>query len=162
MNGDDELGVAGVGAVFCRTVSWDAAQSTLCSRVSLWCEVARTYLNGCPACCPRARTPSRSHHRGIWLTTFAAPAGTPVVGSRSACRRRWRMTSVSTVWTHGRWAPFCRGTEAAKPSPLGTVLEMATAHVRVRSAARATLVACLQGLPPDASEEVWPQSSGIQ
>ena len=40
--------------------------------------------------------------------------------------------------------------------------EMATAHVRVRSATRATLVACLQGPPPDASEEVWPQASRIQ
>ena len=60
------------------------------------------------------------------------------------------MTSASTVWTHGRWAPYCRGREAASPSPSGTVPEMATAHVRVRSAARATLVACLQGPPPDA------------
>ena len=55
------------------------------------------------------------------------------------------MTSASTVWTHGRWAPYCRGREAATPSPSGTVPEMATSHVRVRSAARATLVACLQG-----------------
>ena len=61
------------------------------------------------------------------------------------------MTSASTVWTHGRWAPYCRGREAATPSPSGTVPEMATAHVRVRSAARA-----------DASEEVWPQASGMQ
>ena len=68
----------GPGGVFCRTVSCDAAQSALCSRVSLWCEVARTYQNGCPVCCPRARRPFWSHHRGIWLTTFAAPAGTPV------------------------------------------------------------------------------------
>ena len=72
------------------------------------------------------------------------------------------MTSASTVWTHGRWAPYCSGREAATPSPSGTVPEMATAHVRVRSAARATLVACLQGPPPDALEEVWPQGSGIQ
>ena len=36
--------------MFCRIVSWDAAQSALCSRASLWCEVARTYQNGCPAC----------------------------------------------------------------------------------------------------------------
>ena len=43
-----------------------------------------------------------------------------------------------------------------------TVPEMGTAHVRVRSPARATLVGCLQGPPPDASEEVWPQASGIQ
>ena len=40
--------------------------------------------------------------------------------------------------------------------------EMATAQVRVTSAARATLVVCLQGPPPDAPEEVWPQASGIQ
>ena len=72
------------------------------------------------------------------------------------------MTSASTVWTHGLWMPYCRGREAATPSPLGTVPEMATAHVRVRSAARATLVACLQGQPPEASEYVWPQACGIQ
>ena len=72
------------------------------------------------------------------------------------------MTSPSTVWTHGRWAPYCRGREAATPSLSGTVPEMATAQVRVGSAARATLMACLQGPPPDASEEVWPQASGIQ
>ena len=72
------------------------------------------------------------------------------------------MTSASHVWTHGRLAPYCRGREAATPSPSGTVPEMATAHVRVRSAARAKLVACLQGQPPEASEEVWPQASGIQ
>ena len=95
----------GPGGVFCRTVSWDAAQSAFCSRVSLWCELALTYQNGCQACCPRMRKPSRSHHTGIWLTTFAAAAGTPVVRSRSACCRRWRMTSASTVWTHGRWVP---------------------------------------------------------
>ena len=72
------------------------------------------------------------------------------------------MTSASTVWTHGRWAPSCRGGEAATPSPSGTVPERATAHVRVRSAARATPVVCLQGPPPAASEEVLPQASGIQ
>ena len=71
------------------------------------------------------------------------------------------MTSASTVWTHGRRAPYCGGREAATSSPSGTVPEMATAHVRVRSAATATLVACLQGPPPDASEELWPQASGI-
>ena len=72
------------------------------------------------------------------------------------------MTSASTVWTQGLWAPYCRGREAATPSPSGTVPEITTVHVRVRSAARATLVACLQGPPPDASEEVCPQASGIQ
>ena len=76
------------GGVFCRTVSWDATQSALCSRASLCCEVAQTYQNGCPACRPRAHRPFQSHHRGIWLITFAAPTGTPVVRSRSACRRR--------------------------------------------------------------------------
>ena len=153
MTGDNELGVARVRGLFCRTVSWDAAQSAFCSRASLWCEVARAYQNGCPACRPRAHGPSRSHRRGIWLTTFAAPAGTPVVRSRSACRR---------MWTNGRWAPYCRGRQAATPSLSGTVPKEATAHVRVGSAARVTLVACLQGPPPDASEEVWPQASGIQ
>ena len=29
------------------------------------------------------------------------------------------MTSASTVWTHGRWAPYCRGREAATPPPVG-------------------------------------------
>ena len=88
--------------------------------------------------------------------------GTPVARSRSACRRSWRMTSASTVWIHCLWMPYCRGREVATPSLSGTVPEMATAHVRVRSAARATLVACLQGPPHDASEEVWPQASRIQ
>ena len=45
------------------------------------------------------------------------------------------MTSASTVWIHGRWVQYCRGWEAATPSPSGTVPEMATAHVRVRSTA---------------------------
>ena len=71
------------------------------------------------------------------------------------------MTSASTVWTPGQWMPYCRGGEAATPSQLGTVPEMATAHVRVRSAARATLLACLQGPPPDASEDVWPHAFRI-
>ena len=162
MTGNDELGVAGARGAFRRTVSSDAAQSALCSRVLLWCEAAQTYQNRCPAWCARVRRPSRSQCRGIWLTTFAAPAGIPVVRSRSVCHRRWRMTSASTVWTHGRWAPYCRGREAATPSPSGTVPEMATAGVRVRSAARATLVACLQGPPPNAFKDVWPQASGIQ
>ena len=72
------------------------------------------------------------------------------------------MTSASTIWTDGWLMPYCRGREAATPSPSGTVPEMASAHVRVRSAARATLVACLQDPPPDASEDVWSQASGIQ
>ena len=29
------------------------------------------------------------------------------------------MTSASTVWTHGRWALYCRGGEAAIPLPVG-------------------------------------------
>ena len=29
------------------------------------------------------------------------------------------MTSASTVWTHDRWAQYCRGREAATPSPVG-------------------------------------------
>ena len=36
MTGDYELGVAGARGVFCRTASWNAAQSALCSRASLW------------------------------------------------------------------------------------------------------------------------------
>ena len=64
------------------------------------------------------------------------------------------MTVASTVWTHGRRAPYCRGREAATPFPSGTVPGMASAHVRVRLAARATLLASLQAPPPDASEEV--------
>ena len=57
------------------------------------------------------------------------------------------MTLASAVWTHGQWALYCSGTEAATPSLSGTVPEMAIAHVRVRSAARETLLACLQGPP---------------
>ena len=72
------------------------------------------------------------------------------------------MTSASTIRIHDLWMPYCRGREAAALSLSGTVPEMATAHVRVRLAARATLVACLQRPPTDASEEVWPQASGIQ
>ena len=72
------------------------------------------------------------------------------------------MTSASTVWIHGLWMLYCRERQTATASLLGKVPEMATAQVRLRSAARATLVACLQGPPPDASEEVWPQASGIQ
>ena len=34
------------------------------------------------------------------------------------------MTSASTVWTHGLWVPYCRGREAATPSPSRTVPEM--------------------------------------
>ena len=72
------------------------------------------------------------------------------------------MTSASTVWTHGLWVPYCRGREAATPSPSGTVPEMATAHVWVRSAASATVVDCLHRPPPDASDDVWAQASSIQ
>ena len=145
--GDDDLARPGPGGVFCRTVSSDAAQSALCSSASLWWEVARATLNGC----------------SVGWTAFAAPTGTPVVHSRSACRMRWRVTAASTVWTHGLQVPYCRGREAATPPPLsGSAPGMAPDHVRVRSAARATLVACLQGPPPDASEDVWPQASEIQ
>ena len=72
------------------------------------------------------------------------------------------MSSASTVWTHGLWATYCRGREAAIPSPSSTVPGMATAHVRARSAAGAKLLACLQGPPPDASEDVWSEASEIQ
>ena len=65
------------------------------------------------------------------------------------------MTSASTVWTHGQWAPYCRGREAATPSPFGTVPEMATAHMRVRSAARATLVACLRRIGGGVAPGLW-------
>ena len=71
------------------------------------------------------------------------------------------MTSASTLWTHSLWVLYGRGREAPNPSLLGTVLGMATVHVRVSSAARATLVACLQGLPTDASEDLLLQASGI-
>ena len=90
------------------------------------------------------------------------PQGTPVARLPSACHRRWRMTSASTVWTHSLWVPYCRGGKVVSPSPSGTVPAMATTHVRGRSAARTTLVACLQGPPPDASEDVWPQASEIR
>ena len=72
------------------------------------------------------------------------------------------MTSPSIVWTRGLWVPYCTGSEPANPSPPGIVPEMATARVRARPAARATLVGCLQGQPPDASEDVWLQASGTK
>ena len=46
------------------------------------------------------------------------------------------------------WLPYCRGRESASPSRSGTVPRMATAHMLARSAAKATLVACLQPPPP--------------
>ena len=52
--------------------------------------------------------------------------------------------------------------KASTPCPSGTVPGMALADVRVRSAARATLVVCVQGPPPDVSEDVWPQASGTE
>ena len=70
------------------------------------------------------------------------------------------MTLATTVWTHGLRVPYCRGREEATPSLSDTVPEMATAHMQVRSAARATLVACLQGLPPDASRMCGPRLPG--
>ena len=72
------------------------------------------------------------------------------------------MTSASTVWTHGLRVPYCREREAATQSPSGPVPQIATAHVQVSSAARATLVACLQGPLPHASEDVWPEASAIK
>ena len=72
------------------------------------------------------------------------------------------MTLASIVSIQSLWMPYCRGREAANPSSSRTVPEMATAHVQVRSAARATLVACLEVQPPDPSAEMWPQASGIQ
>ena len=75
-----------------------------------------------------------------------------------ACRDS--VDQLAILWIHGLWMPYCSGREAATPSPSCTVPEMAT--VQVRSAARAALVACLQGPPPDASEETWSQASGIQ
>ena len=72
------------------------------------------------------------------------------------------MTAASTVWTSGLWVLYCRGREAANPPPSGTVPGMATAHVRARSAVRVALVACLQGPPTDALEDMWLQASGIQ
>ena len=62
----------------------------------------------------------------------------------------------------GSGGPSCRVSKAATSLRSGTVPKMATAQVGVRSAARAKLVVYLQGPPPDASEEVWSQASGIQ
>ena len=72
------------------------------------------------------------------------------------------MTSASTVWIHGLWMPYCRGREAATPPLVGHRARDGPCHGRLRLAARATLVACLQGPPPDLSEEVCSQASGIQ
>ena len=55
-----------------------------------------------------------------------------------------------------------QGEGGGQSLPVGHLPEIATAHVRVSSAARATLVACLQGLPPDASEEVLAPGLGDQ
>ena len=115
--------------MFCTTASWDAAQSALCSTASLWLEVARANQKGCSVCRPRTLKLSLSHFRGSWVTPFAAPAGTPVVLSWSACIKRWSMTSEYTVWTRGLWVPYCKGRKAATPSPWGTVPGMATAGV---------------------------------
>ena len=41
------------GGVFCRMVSWDAVKSALCSKASLWWEVAQANQNGCSVCCLR-------------------------------------------------------------------------------------------------------------
>ena len=71
------------------------------------------------------------------------------------------MTSPYTVWTQGRWLLYCRGRKAATPSPSGTAPGLATAHVLAGAVTRATSGACLQGPPSDASEDVWPQASGI-
>ena len=116
--------------VFCRTVSWDAAESALCRNVSLWWDVARANQNGCSVCCSRTRRHVMKLSQGHLVD--AAPAGTLLARPRSACRRRSRMTPASTVWTHSLSMPYCRGREAATPSPSGTVPEMATAHVRLR------------------------------
>ena len=72
------------------------------------------------------------------------------------------MTSASTEGTHGLWVLYCMGREPATPSQSGTVPGMVTAHVRVRGAARATLVVSLQGPPPDESEDVRPEASWIK
>ena len=62
------------------------------------------------------------------------------------------------------------GVHRMDPWPVGAVLQgeggghsLPVGH-RPRNGhrPRATLVACLQGPPPDASEELWPQASGIQ
>ena len=76
----------GPGGMFCRTESWEASQSALCSSVSLWWEVALANQKGCSVCRPRTRRPSWSHFRGIWLTAFAAPQGRPwsVPGRRAS------------------------------------------------------------------------------
>ena len=93
--GDDELGVAG------------ARQRVLQDGVLGLCPVRLVQngfavVKGAPGKPERVfGRPSQSHCRGIWLTALAASAQTPVIRSWSACLRRWRMTSASTVWTHG-------------------------------------------------------------
>ena len=159
---DDELGMAGPGGMFIRTVSWDAAQSALCSNASLWWEAARANQNRCSVCRLPVLRPCLSHVRGSWLTAFAAPVWTHAALSRSSCRRSWSMASASTVLTHSLCVPYCREREAGGPALSGTVPGMATVHVPVRFATKASWVACLQGPPPDASEYVSPQASGIQ
>ena len=68
MTSDFELGVAGARG---------ACSVGRCGGAALWWEVARAYQNGCQGCYARARRPSWSHRRGIWLTTFARQRGPP-------------------------------------------------------------------------------------
>ena len=105
-------GWLGSGAVFCRKVSWDAAESALCNSRFLWWEVALADQKVCPVSCPRTLKRSLSHFRGSWLTAFAAPTGTPAVLWWPACRRRWSMTSASRLCSHGLWVLYLRGREA--------------------------------------------------
>ena len=162
ITGNDELGVAGGRPRVLRDGVLGRCTVSLGEQRVAVVEAAWANQNACSVWCPRTCRLSRRHRRGIWLTAFAPTAGTPVARLRSVGCRRWRMTSVSTVWTHGLRVPYCRGGEVATPSPWGTLPEMATAHMRVRLSATATLVTCLQGTPPDVSEDVWPQVSGIR
>ena len=108
--------------------------------------------------------PATSHHSDTLLhkVDWAAAQDTVLQNTPQGLPQEVEMTSASTVWTQRLWMPYCRGGEAAAPSASGTMTRTATSHVRGRSAARTTLVACLQGPPPNPSEEPWFQASGTQ
>ena len=158
--GDDELGVARVRGRALQDGVWDAAQSALCSRASLCARWLGRTRTGARRVAPARTGRPGATSGGIWLTTFAAPAGTPVVRSRSACRRRWRMTSASTVLDPWSVCTYCRGEGGGHPLSVGHRARDGHRPRAGGSAARATLVACLQGPPPDASEEVCPRPPG--
>ena len=73
--------------------------------------------------------PFREH----WPSVSAAPRGKPVVLSWSASRRRWSITSASTVWTHGLWVLYCREGKVA-PALWDSVVPVRLKHPALMAA----------------------------